>query len=164
MRAKAINMVIFGLSMMTAAGQPTLSSEVKGRAAVDTRPYEFIDAKRDADEITPWIDFEADTGWRAEGGIAQAELSQEQMLFGKFTLKVSYEPCAEVRVRPAEPLALPVEHDWFGVWIRNAPENKGKEKGHGLHLVFRKTNGEELRLPLSSRGNSKLDWPDWWYS
>jgi len=165
MRAKAINMVIFGLSMMMAAGQPTLSSEVKGRAAVDTRPYEFIDAKRDADEITPWIDFEADTGWRAEGGTAQAELSQEQMLFGKFTLKVSYGPCAEVRVRPAEPLALPVEHDWFGVWIRNAPENRGKEKGHGLHLVFRKTNGEELRLPLPNNywGNSKLDWPDWWY-
>ena len=138
--------------------------------AGDTRPYEFIDAGRTQDEVAPWIDFEGGVNWRAEPAEkATALSSSDMMLFGKKTLKVSYANAGEVRIRPNEPLPLPAEHEWFGVWIRNDPSQgrtgKGQKTAPSIELVFSGQGGREVRLPLRNYyGTSKLNWPDWWYA
>jgi len=152
-----------GYDIWGAALKPIVETACR-RETGDSRPYEFKDASRNEDEIAPWVDFEDETGWRAEPyGQACAELSSEQMLFGKHTLKVTYGSGSEVRIRPPAPMALPSQHDWFGVWIRNAEFNRDK-KAPDIDMVFRLANGRETRLPLRSYyGSSKLSWPDWWY-
>ena len=138
--------------------------------AGDTRPYEFIDAKRTEDEIEPTVDFESDEKWKVESpGKAEAEVSSEKKLFGGKTLKVTFEASPLIRIRPEKPIALPGAHGWFASWIRNDPAigytGKGRRLAPSISLAFRDGEGRERLLPLRNYyGNSKLDWPDWWYA
>ena len=138
--------------------------------AGDTRPYEFIDANRTEDEIEPLVDFESDGEWKIESpGRAEIEVSSEKRLFGEKTLKVTFEASPLIRIRPPKPLELPGAHGWFASWIRNDPAigytGKGRRLAPSIGLAFRDGEGRERLLPLRNYyGNSKLDWPDWWYA
>lgn len=133
----------------------------------DRRPYEFVDAGRERDEVTPWIDFEAESGWHvttSSGGVAVASCTTERQLFGARTLRVAWRMSSDVRIRPAKPLEIPAAHDWFGVWIWN--ERWGFDAvGTPLSdygIVFADMAGREVRMPLQTHGYDKaLYWRDW---
>lgn len=139
-----------------------------GATRIDHRPYEFRNARRDADEVAPFEDFEtAAGGWRAEaldGGTAVARTTDERQLFGERTLAVEYRGTPTLRVRPAAPIAIPARHEWFSAWIWNDQLNYGVAKydGAGYGLVFVDANGTETWMPFRSYGYDKnLYWTEW---
>ena len=133
----------------------------------DTRPYEFVDARRETDEIAPWIDFETETGWRAEakaGGFAAAERCDERQLFGKKVLRLRYRGARDVRLRPAEPLEIPAAHEWFSAWIWNDQSNysQPKKESADYGIVLVDAQGRETRMPFRRNGYDKvMGWMDW---
>ena len=143
---------------------------LKPEEATDTRPYEFILANRTNDCVRPWIDFETETGWRGEttNGVAKAARSKARQLFGEWTLAFTMN-ALEARLRPAEPLAVPVaDFDFCGVWLRGPRtryEWERKDKTlPAVELVFARPDGGETRLPLTDRGFGKcLNWGEWHY-
>ena len=132
----------------------------------DRRPYEFKNAKRDKDDVTPLVDFEDGKAWStaATDAAAFCEITQEEQLFGTNVLRLSY--CGKgtsprVSFAPPQPVALPEKFDTMYVWI------KGNHFGHGgnsdfsipnpeLFVVFRLAQGGDMKISLA-----KVAWPDW---
>ena len=136
--------------------------------AADTRPYEFVRANRTTDEITPWIDFEAETGWTgtATGGSVDVVRSQAHQLFGDWTLAVLLN-AAEARVKPSAPLSLPIaDFTTCGVWVRGVRRNygAGQPKYPELLLAFADGSGRERLVataPTEWDAVPRVDWGDW---
>ena len=143
---------------------------LKPECLSDTRPYEFIVADRREDSDPPWIDFETETGWRAEAatGVVKAERSQARQLFGKWTLAFTLN-AREARLRPAKPLTVPVEdYDFFGVWMRGARMGYDLERTDKsmpvVDLVFVHPDGREEYVSLTDKMRGKcLNWSEWYY-
>jgi len=146
-----------------------------GTGSPDTRPYEFVDAGRERDEISPWIDFEGGACWTAEtvgGGTACAETNARRMLFGRRTLEVTSTGATEVVVRPAKAMPLPVSGpEWVGVWV--CSDGLGYYSGASqayatkCELVFREADGRAFQFPLMDTSawmrNAGFAWKDWFY-
>ena len=134
--------------------------------ACAARPYEFVRANRTVDDVPPLVDFEDGKAWCATAADAAAscEISQEEQLFGKNTLKLSY--CGKgasprVTLAPPQLIALPKTFDTLYVWVKGNHFGTGGNTDLGvpnpeLSAVFRLAQGGDMKVSLS-----KIVWPDW---
>ena len=134
--------------------------------ACAARPYEFVRANRTVDDVPPLVDFEDGKAWCATAADAAAscEISQEEQLFGKNTLKLSY--CGKgasprVTLAPPQPIALPKTFDTLYVWVKGNHFGTGGNTDLGvpnpeLSAVFRLAQGGDMKV-----SHSKIVWPDW---
>jgi len=130
------------------------------------RPYEFVRAGRTVDDVPPLVDFEDGRAWGVTAAKAEAscEISQEEQLFGMYTLKLSY--CGKggaplVSFAPPQPVALPASFDTMYVWVKGNHFGTGGNRELGvpnpeLFAVFRAAQGGDVKISLS-----KIVWPDW---
>ncbi len=134
---------------------------------VGERPYELQWAGRNKDYRTPMIDFEDLDGWfvKAENAYAQFIQSDERLLWGKFTAKLTYrsvDPSREsvITILPPEPIKVGKPFDVVRCWVWN---NHWSWVRHprpasrvDIFAMFKSYSGKKVLIKVG-----RLPWKGW---
>ena len=127
------------------------------------RPYELDWAGRFTEDRVPLVDFENIDGWtlEANGGTATLSLSQEQMIWGNYTGKISYygkPEGADFTIRPPQPIPIAGPFTAVDLWVwNNYWDNWGRTPQARLSVLLENQEGATYEIPFPIY----LDWPGW---
>jgi hypothetical protein len=123
------------------------------------RPYEIFWAKRTADEhAPPLVPFENVDGWTATsaGGTASICASQEQLVFGDWSAKLTYRASGggdpTVTVRAPAPVHISPGIDTVSIWVRGNHDPWGPKKTVArtvVRLDFADAEGKDVSFDIA---------------
>jgi len=130
------------------------------------RPYEMDWAGRTEDTRLPLTGFEDLSGWTVEcskGVTAEFVRTREQLLFGRYTARLSYKGGAEggdVVLRPPAGIPLPAEFDCLNAWVYGNNWEWAADPTTprvDVSVLSKGGDGVECEIPLCN-----VRWKEWW--
>ena len=131
------------------------------------RPYELDWAGRYEDDHVPLIDFENEENWTVEvqDGSAAIELTQEQLIWGDYTYKLTYQANSkksEFIIRPPDPVKIGEAFTAINLWVKgnyNMSEDRERKRPVSkLSMLLETAAGESYEIPF----RRDLDWTGWY--
>ncbi|MCL2120265.1 MAG: hypothetical protein FWH27_17755, partial [Planctomycetaceae bacterium] len=145
--------------------QPVMPTE---NEPVGQRPYEMVNAGRNADAWPAFVDFENLANWKIETSASEAVFrqSRRQQLWGDYVGHLSYKQLPDtdkqpvfVRICPPEPMPMEKPFDSATLWIygNNWDWVRPTEVPQvNISLLFRNPNGEQVAIYLD-----RVRWKEW---